>query len=195
MTSGCAREETAAHELRGVVVAHALAFRRPPCVFSFIFFRETPRRDERDDVDERRDRSLRSRHPPRDIAEKKKNQPSWTHTSDRSTTNIGTPSPFGVSDAYAPLVDASTHRAWVMGIVHRGHEHDVRVFVEQVLRAVAARAHRAGGVVHQHGDAASARHQESGEFQPRRRFFHRRDLKKNSKTESSCQLRRGILCV
>ena len=57
------------------------------------------------------------------------------------------------------LLDASTHRAWVRGIVHRGHEHDVRVFVEQVLRSVAARAHRAGGVVHQHGDAASARHQ------------------------------------
>jgi hypothetical protein len=61
-------------------------------------------------------------------------------------------------------LDASTHRAWVRGIVHRGHEHDVRVFVEQVLRAVAARAHRAGGVVHQHGDAASARHQKVVSF-------------------------------
>jgi hypothetical protein len=50
------------------------------------------------------------------------------------------------------------HRGRVRGVVHRGHEHDVRVLVEQVLRAVAARAHRAGGVVHQHGDAASARH-------------------------------------
>ena len=76
------------------------------------------------------------------------------------------------------LLDASTHRAWVRGIVHRGHEHDVRVFVEQVLRSVAARAHRAGGVVHQHGDAASARHQRV-ESSNRRALFQPTSLKKN----------------
>ena len=147
---------------------------------------DAERRDERDDVDERRDRRLRSRaYLPAVSRKKPKPAVLGTH-SDRSTTNRATRclrlSAFPTR-ALA-LLDASTHRAWVRGIVHRGHEHDVRVFVEQVLRSVAARAHRAGGVVHQHGDAAPARHEKMGVATAASAFFKTESSRASSGTGS-----------